>query len=252
MENGKITSLYHHSSIDFLETYLEKGLKGKSPYQYDRAKWEDDYEQMIFFTYAIQGEDSEIIMTDYRTMSKRTIMYVLDYNKISEDYAKGKLGDVEINIYDDYRNFNDGLVPIWSEGRDYPAPLEAEIIIELGFHDDVENGHLYFPMHKYLECIYTTQGNEGYVRSAIREHNKAVGDKYKYKIKVYSVPKKYTRKNVGYKEHMSMLTYKDLKCICSDKSKSKKELIALSKKYNLPCYGTKKDLCRRLMHLIHF
>lgn len=252
-----ITHLYHHSSVEYLEDILMNGLITKSPFQYNRSH-EDDHEQLIFFNYLAQGSQG-IDKTRESNMSASNTMFVLDYKKIYEDYRQGKfennlkgnssvLGSlVDISIYPDLRNFDDMMDPIWtqtkqeSERQSIPTPSADELVFEFGLANPMEKGFFYFPIAKYIECIYTTADQTHQVSKILKQQG--------LRIKVYTVQNKHLKPTDVFDPDPR---FQQVLTLCQNKRTNKTILQDLATQYNLPKSGTKQEICNRLLHFIQF
>lgn len=241
-----ITYLYHHTSIDYLEDILKNGLKSKSPFQYSRRN-EDDHEQLIFFNYLAQGTKG-INRTMESNMKNSDVMFVLDYKQIYEDYSNDLLGNLEsISIYPDLRNFfGDTMDSLWtqnpekSERQSIPTPPADEIIFEFGWANPPEKGFFYFPIVKYIECIYTTADQTHQVSKILKQQG--------LKIKVYTVQNKHLKPTGVFDPDPR---FQQILNLCLNNT-NKTVLQDLATQYNLPKSGTKQEICNRLLHFTQF
>ena len=254
-----ITHLYHHTSIYYLESILKNGLKSKSPFQYNK-KNEDDHEQLIFFNYLAQGTKG-ITRTRESNMKNSDVMFVLDYKQIYEDYSKGLLQGSElwgddrffgISIYPDLRNFfGDTMDSLWtqnpqeSERQSIPTPPSDELVFEFGWANPPEKGFFYFPIVKYIQCIYTTADQTHQVSKILKQQG--------LRIKVYTVQNKHLKPTGVFDPDPRFQQVLNL-CLNNTKNKriNKTVLQDLATKFNLPKSGTKKEICNRLLHFTQF
>jgi hypothetical protein len=241
-----ITHLYHHSSVKYLQDILVNGLITRSPYQYSR-KNEDDHEQLIFFNYLAQGTKG-IFRTTELNMKSSNIMFVLNYKQIYADYSKGNIGSLQdISIYPDLRNFDDMLQPLWtqhkqeSERQQVPDNRCDEIVFGFGWANPPEKGFLYFPISKYIECMYTVPSQTHIVAQILKDQG--------LKIKVYTVQNSQLKPTDVFD---SDPRYQHIVSLCQDKKTNKATLQALATKYNLPKSGSKQEICNRLLHFVQF
>lgn len=244
-----IQYLHHITGLRNLKSILEQGLLTSSTAEtYARPVYKEDIEQMLFFDYIAVDTEGNITYssTGEATSSSSLgggvdVVLVLDYKKLYNDYADGKI-DADIEIYPDLRRFNELSIPIWRQHKELskrepiprvperyhlkPGREYDEVVLVFGGATKT-----YFPIKPYLKAIYTDAQSIPYVTELLKETG------IKKSVKVYQFVN-------------NMAHGKEVMQLCTDPTVTKEELKKYALEYDLPTSGTKTDICVRLYQMI--
>jgi len=237
--------IHHITSIDRLERRLEQGLKSTSAYDILGPAYEDDQEQHIFFDYIgtnIAEDGAEQIVHSFAgsaTAAARDVenqcVLVLDYQKIRSDFLADRTDIYSIDIYYDFRRYDDRTPTLWEQSleqseRLIPSTAEGaqELILSFG------NRTTFFDIKPYLVSVYA-------VAHRVQEVS-AILKRFRGRGQVSRSVKVYTR--------VSAQDAQAIASNCSDPSLTKENILSYIDRYSLPRSGRKVDLCVRLYQLV--